>query len=309
MGREGRGRYTGGMSVGIGVCATDHTLEYRGYRFVARTTDAGQRGTEPVVLLGGSSQDRFSWLRYERWLLPHGGMVTLDLPGYGDADPLPVEHGMDFLGEAVRHAVDALELPRVNVFGACFGASIALRFAQRNPDRVARLMLGGTAVRTSPEYVASAHRWRRMADAGRLDALAEDLVEQFMAPPDHGVVRRRSAVARLLRQRFGSMTERQLTMDVTHHERLLTHPWSVPDRSVTAPVLVFTGEHDVLTPPAAGRSVAAELGARFTTIKESDHLVQLERDAELADLMVRFFTDRPLGDLPYLTPVERFAPV
>ncbi|MEU8844277.1 alpha/beta fold hydrolase [Streptomyces roseus] len=122
--------------------------------------------------MGGASQDRHSWLRYERVILSHSSMLTLELPGYGEADPLPVEHGMDFLAEAVRHAVDTLSLGSVNVFGACFGASIALHLAQRHPDWVARLMLGGTAEEVSPEYIASAHRWRRMVDDGLIDDLA-----------------------------------------------------------------------------------------------------------------------------------------
>ncbi|WP_328311979.1 alpha/beta hydrolase [Streptomyces sp. NBC_00442] len=289
------------------IQAADHELEFRGFRYVARTATAGTSATEPVVVLGGSSQDRHSWLRYERVLLSHSSMLTLELPGYGQADPLPVEHGMGFLADAVRHAADTLSLGPVNVFGACFGASIALRLAQQHPDRVARLMLGGTAVETSPEYIASAHRWRRMVDDGLIDDLARDMVQQFMSPPDHGFVRRRAAVARLMQQRFAHLTERELAMDITHHERLLSHPWSVPEPTVTTPALVFTGEHDTITPPPVGRRVAEGLGARFATIKDSDHLVQIERDTDLADLMARFFTDQPLDDLPYLNPVECFA--
>ncbi|MEU5422679.1 alpha/beta hydrolase [Streptomyces sp. NPDC020667] len=284
---------------------TDRELDYRGFRFLARAAAPGPSSTEPLIVLGGSSQDRFSWLRYERWLLPHTTVLTLELPGYGDADPLPVEYGMDFLADTVRHATEALSLGRVNVFGACFGASIALRFAQRHPDRIARLMLGGTATEISPEYTAAAKRWRRMVNEGQFDDMAQDMVEQFMAPPDHGIVRRRAAVARLMRQRFATLTERELAMDITHHERLLTHPWSLPEPTVTAPVLVFTGEHDTITPPPVGRRVASTLGARFTTIKEADHLVQIERDTDLADLMARFFTDQPL-DAAYLNPVEDF---
>ncbi|MEU1375462.1 alpha/beta hydrolase [Streptomyces triculaminicus] len=286
---------------------TDVKLDFRGFGYLARAATTGASATEPVVVLGGSSQDRFSWLRYERWLLPHTTVLTLELPGYGDADPLPLEYGMDFLADTVRHATEALSLGRVNVFGACFGASIALRFAQRHPGHIARLMLGGTAVEISPEYAAAAKRWRRMADDGRFDDMAQDMVEQFMAPPGHGVVRRQAAVARLMRQRFAGLTARELAMDITHHERLLTYPWSLPEPAVTAPVFVFTGEHDTITPPPVGRRVADALGARFTTVKESDHLVQIERDSDLADLMARFFTDQPLDGLPYLNPVEHFA--
>nr|WP_145487717.1 MULTISPECIES: alpha/beta hydrolase [Streptomyces] len=293
--------------------ATEHRLNFNGYGYLVRTAVAPDAGTgpelttEPLILLGGSSQDRFSWLRYEQRLLPHTTVVTLELPGYGEADPLPVEHGMDFLADTVQHTARALSLGRVNVFGACFGASIALRLAQRHPESVARLMLGGTARTTSPEYREASGRWRTMAEDRDFDALAQDMVKQFMAPDGHGFVRRKAAVARLMRQRFATLTERELAMDMVHHERLLTHPWSVPEPDVTAPVLVFTGESDTITPPPIGRSVAQELGGRFTTIKESDHLVQIERDTELADLIGHFFTDQPLDKLPYLNPVESFV--
>lgn len=297
------------MSHSIAIQTAEYELAFRGFRFMARTATGGAAATEPIVVLGGSSQDRLSWLRYERWLLPHATVLTLELPGYGDADPLPVEYGMDFLADAVRHAAETLSLERVNVFGACFGASIALRLAQRHPDRIARLMLGGTAGEISPEYTAAARRWRRMADDGRFEDMAQDMVGQFMAPPGNGVVRRRAAVARLMGQRFAGLTERELAMDITHHERLLAHPWSVSDPAITAPALVFTGEHDTITPPAVGRQVAQDLAALFTTVKEADHLVQIERDADLADLMARFFTDQQLDGLPYLNPVEHFVSV
>ncbi|MBD0744012.1 alpha/beta fold hydrolase [Streptomyces sp. CBMA152] len=296
------------MSHSIDPQVTDLTLDFRGFEYIARTA-TGSSATEALFVLGGSSQDRHSWLRYERWLLPHTTVVTLELPGYGHAAPLPVEYGMDFLADTVRHTTEALGLGRVNVFGACFGAAIALRFAQRHPDHIARLMLGGTATDISPEYTAAAKRWRSMVDDGLFDTMAQDMVEQFMAPPGHGIVRRRAAVARLMRQRFASLTERELAMDITHHERLLSHPWSLPGPTGADSVLVFTGEHDTITPPHVGRGVAETLGARFTTIKDADHLVQIERDGDLADLMARFFTDQPLEDLPYLNPVEDFARV
>ncbi|MCS0634843.1 alpha/beta hydrolase [Streptomyces sp. LP05-1] len=285
----------------------EEQLIFRGYRFVVRTASADASATETVVILGGSSQDRFSWLRYERPLLPYADVLTVELPGYGDADPLPVEYGMDFLSDAVAHAVDTLELGRVNLFGTCFGAAVALRLTQRRPELVARLLLGATATGISPEYVVAATRWRRLVDERALEELARDMVGEFMAPAEHGTVRRRTAVARLMRQRFAALTERQLAMDIAHHERLLSHPWSLPEPGVDVPLLVFTGEYDTLTPPVEGRRVAERLGGRFTTVRESDHLVPVERDTDTADLMARFFTDRPLDGLPYLNPVERFG--
>jgi pimeloyl-ACP methyl ester carboxylesterase len=283
----------------------ENTLEFRGFRFVVRTATAGVSATEPLVILGGSSQDRFSWLRYERLLLEHtSSMLTVELPGYGDADPLPAEYGMDFLADAVCQAIDELSPGPVNLFGGCFGGLIALQLARRQPERIARLMLLGVAGEMAPEYVVSARRWTKLADAGRFDDVAEDMIRQFMTPPHLGFVRRRDVVERLLRQGFATRKASTLTKGITHRERLLSHPWSLPAAAPRCPVLVTAGEHDLYTPPAAGRRVARGLGAPFATIKEADHLVHIERDTDVAELMARFFTDRPIEHLPCLNPVE-----
>ena len=42
--------------------------------------------------------------------------------------------------------------------------------------------------------------------------------------------------------------------------------------------------------------------ARFTTIRDADHPVHLERPAEVVDLVTRFLTDRPLDGLDYGNP-------
>lgn len=296
------------MNHEMSVQATDHELEYRGFRYLARTATAGAHVTEPVVIIGGSSQNRLSWTRYESQLLPHTSVLTLELPGYGEADPLSAEYGMDFLADAVAHAIDVLELGRVNLFGGCFGASISLHLVQRRPHLVSRLMVLGFAPSMSPRYVESAHRWRLMWQEGRLDEMVQDMLEQFMAPPQLGFVRRRAAVQRLMRHRWTTRSDRALAMDFTHRDRLLAHPWWPSEPVVANGALVATGEHDILTPPDAGRQVARVLGGRFTTIREADHLVHLERDAEVAELMARYFTEQTLEDLPYLNAVEAMAP-
>ncbi|MCG8918555.1 alpha/beta hydrolase [Actinokineospora sp. PR83] len=294
------------MSTTACVHAADHELEYRGFRFVVRTATTGARATEPLVIIGGSSQYRHSWMRYERQLLEHTSMVTFDLPGYGDSDHLPAEHGPDFLTGAVHHAIGALSLGPVNLFGGCFGSPIALRLAHHHPHAVRRLMLFATTPALTPEAVARARLWTRMWDAGRFDELADAIVAEFLSPA-HLPVKRRKVVERHMRHMMANRSRRVLAQDFTHRERILAHPWYPASPTATMPALVATGEHDTYTPPAGGREVARALGARFTTIKEADHLAHLERDTEVADLMAHFFTDRPLDSLPYLNPVEHPA--
>lgn len=291
----------------------EEELTYQGFRYtarIARCEQADPRGTATVIL-GGSSQDRLSWVRLDPALTPLGPVVTVDLPGYGQAGFLPARHGIDFLADTVRHLLEAWNLPRVNMVGACFGGAIALRFAQRHSGRAARLVLVGMTKTIPPAYAGHAARWLEMSAEGRTAEIADELVAQFMSPPDaRRPVRRHAAVSRLLHRQFTQRSAEQGAMDLEHTRRLLRHDWYLPLPTPRIPALVLTGEHDTLTTPAIGRQAAGCLeGAWFTTVKEADHLVPVERSDELGDLLARFLSDRPITGLPYCNPPEFIAPV
>lgn len=288
----------------------EEELTFRGFRYrarVARQANGVECGT-PTLILGGSSQNRYSWTLHEQALTALGPVVTVDLPGYGEADFLPASYGIDFLADAVHHLLEARQFGRVNVVGACFGGAVALRFAQRHAPRLARLVLVGMTKSIPPAYASSARRWLEMSDQGRVTEIADELVAQFMSPAGTGRVRRHAAVARLLHRQFTQRTAAQAEMDLEHTRRLLAHDWYVPLPAPRVPALVLTGEHDSLTTPRMGREAAGCLeGAWFTTIREADHLVPIERSDELSDVLARFLSDRSIASLPYCGPAEFIA--
>jgi len=292
---------------------TEYRLSFGGFDFLCRLVRKGGAVTAPLVILGGSSQDRFSWIRHEAGLAPLCDVITVDLPGYGDADALPATYGLDFLAAAVRHMVRELGLGGVNLLGGCFGGAIAMRFAQHYPDDLERLVLVGMTTHIPPEYAEAAVRWVRMldderqADPAQQAEMARELVSRFMAPPGTGTIRRHAAIARLIHRQFMQQTRRQIKMAVAdHNERLMNHEWYRPEPVAPMPALVFTGEYDNLATPPMGRQAAACVpGASFTTIKNADHLVHMECIEHFTDLVGRFLTDRSIDDRPYCNPVER----
>ncbi|MFH8365667.1 alpha/beta fold hydrolase [Streptomyces sp. NPDC018031] len=282
---------------------------FQGFSYRCRVVRQDAPHTEPLLILGGSSQNRHAWIRHEKWLTPWSTLVTVDLPGYGEADFLPSRYGLDFLAGAVDHLLTTLGMDRVNLLGACFGGGIALRFAQARPDRVARLAFAGMAASVPDEYARSVPRWLGMLERGERAEFATELIERFMSPLGSGRVRKHSVVSRLLYQQFMGQSAQADRMSVEHIVRLMNHEWMRHSPVPAVPALVMTGEHDSLCTPAMGREFAAALpGASFfTTIKETDHLVSVERMAEFSDLLARFCTDRPITGLPYCTPVERMG--
>lgn len=293
--------------------AEERDLVFDGFRYTCRIAGGeagtgGATGGDPVLVLGGSSQDRFSWVRHERWLTPQSPVITVDLPGYGTADFLPARYGVDFLAAAVRRLLGELGIARVSVVAACYGGSVGLRFAQHYPHLVGRMMLVGMTTAIPDDYAAAMERWDGMIRRGETDTIARELADRFMSPPGVGRVRKHAAVARLVYQQISAQSPEQLRKSAEHNTRLMRHEWYRPEPAPPVPSLVVTGEYDTLTTPAMGREVARCLpGASFMTIRETDHLAPVERIADFADLMARFCSGRPLDDLPYASQPELFG--
>ncbi|MFJ8540610.1 alpha/beta fold hydrolase [Streptomyces sp. NPDC093586] len=283
----------------------ERNLVFEGFGYTCRVVHQGAPRTEPLVLLGGSSQNRYSWQGHEKWLSPLCTLITVDLPGYGTSDFLPAEYDIDFLAAAIEHMLVTLDMPRVNLFGGCFGEVVGLRFAQLHPGFVRRIVFCGAAKRLPEIYTDAVPRLSRALERGEIDEAADGLVRLFMSNPEAGRVHKHAAVARLLQRQFINQTPDEIKKAVEHNTRLMTHgcyrSLPVPD----VPSLVFTGEYDTLCTPQMGRELAATMPtAWFTTVKEADHLVTVERREESSELIGRFITDRSVDGLPYCNAVE-----
>ncbi|MFI5566524.1 alpha/beta fold hydrolase [Streptomyces sp. NPDC051740] len=280
-------------------------LTFEGFAYTCRIVRQSVPQTAPLLLLGGSSQNRYSWQSHERWLAPLCTMITVDLPGYGSSDFLPARYDIDFLADSVQHMLTEIGVTGVNLFGGCFGEVVGLRFAQRHPESVRRIVFAGAAGRLPDLYTDAVPRLSDALGRNDIEGAADGLVRLFMSNPEAGRVRRHTAVARLLQRQFTTQTPDEIRKAVEHNTRLVTHGCYEPLPVPRVPTLVFTGEYDTLCTPQMGRELAATIpGARFTTVKEADHLVTVERREESADLIARFCTDRPIGGLPYCNAVE-----
>ncbi|PNV34544.1 alpha/beta hydrolase [Streptomyces sp. DH-12] len=287
----------------------ERELVFRGFAYTCRIVHRTAPRTVPLLLLGGSSQNRYSWQSHEKWLSPLCTLITVDLPGYGSSDFLPARYGIDFLGDALQHMLTDIGVPEVNLFGGCFGEVVGLRFAQRHPESVRRIVFAAAASRLPELYSEAVPRLSRTLERGDIEAAADGLVRLFMSDPEAGKVRRHAAVARLLQRQFVNQTPDDIRKAVEHNVRLVTHGCYEPLPVPRVPTLVFTGEHDTLCTPEMGRELAATMpGALFTTVKEADHLVTVERREESADLIARFCTDRSVEGLPYCNEVETPCP-
>lgn len=274
-----------------------------GYAYWSRLTRSPTPSLEPVVLVGGALHRKEDWGRVEQGMLASADVVCPDLPGWGEADLLPPYLGPDIPAEALVRLLDDLGIERVNLFAGSYGSSVGYRLAQTHPDRVARMVLAGTMAGIPAASRPMMRAAVALAEAGPRERFGPAAVEALMSPePD---IAAKAVVRRILSLRFNGADEGDLAKFIANTNRLLSR--EIIDTSVppAVPVLFTTGEHDTLTPPALCRELALTCPESwYVELGRADHLIHLERPAQLVDLMTRFFTEEPLGDLPYATVVE-----
>ncbi|MCD0445526.1 alpha/beta hydrolase [Glycomyces sp. A-F 0318] len=274
-----------------------------GYVFWSRLTRSESPGLDPVVLVGGAMHRKEDWGRVEQGMLASADVLCPDLPGWGEADLLPPYLGPDVPAEALVRMLDDLGIERVNLFAGSYGSSVGYRLAQTHPERIARLVLAGTMAGIPAASRPMMRAAVALAEAGPRERFGPAAVEALMSP--HPEIAAKAVVRRILSLRFGTADEGDLAKFVANTNRLLSR--DIIDTSVppAVPVLFTTGEHDTLTPPELCRELALTCPESwYVELARADHLIHLERPAQLVDLMTRFFAEEPLGDLAYATAVE-----
>ncbi len=112
----------------------------------AQATGCIVAGAGPTVLLLHSSlASKSQWTALVERLSPRYRAIALDLHGYGD-NSLPSSGPSFTLDDEVRLVTNRLDelaasSDRIHLVGHSYGALVAMRFAQLNPDRITSLSL------------------------------------------------------------------------------------------------------------------------------------------------------------------------
>jgi len=269
--------------------------QYRGYGYDCRTLVNTQPELPPIVLVGGAFQQKGSWGRLETLLARSASVVTVDLPGWGDADLLPARYSTAFLADALHHVLELAGHKRAHVFGGSYGGAIALRLAQQHPEVVQSLALMGTGATIDEPLRSRLLRTIALLRADRVEEFAQYSVSLLTNDDPAARITRGPVVRRILTGIFGGISADDAAKFIENTLRLLKHELHGAYPLVTAPVLLGTGEHDDFTTPPQCRALGRYCtDASFTVLRNADHAVHLEVPDALADLLLRFFAGRSL---------------
>lgn len=234
-----------------------------------------------VLLLHGLGGSRISW-EPQMGALGDRRTIAWDMPGYGEATPLP-DGPLTWpaVADAAAALLDAIGVERAHVVGISMGGMIAQHLAARHPRRVWSL----TLLSSSPAFGldgTSPAEWtaRRLAplDEGLHPAdYAERVVTALAAPgADPEVVARQSAAMARIEP---AALRRTIALVATHDARGIHH-------LITAPTLVLVGEQDRETPVDYSQALADRIaGATVRVVPGAGHLLNAEAPGPVNELI------------------------
>ncbi|GAA5026078.1 alpha/beta fold hydrolase [Microbacterium fluvii] len=244
------------------AAASDPVTEFshRGATVVVEEHDG--RGPHVFLLAHGIGMGRLAFGDLVEHLRPHGRVVTLDLPGYGDAPEPDRTPTIERMADLVAALLRARGLAGAVLVGHSMGTQVAVEVAARHPGLASGVVLVGPTVdaraRTAPR---------------QLGRLAHDLA---IESPKVLWLGTREYL------RAGPHLRRKLRAMLVHRPEL-AYP------RVGVPALVLRGETDPVCPREWCALVSALLpDARFAEIAGHGHETMIRDAAPAAAEIMRF---------------------
>ncbi len=256
-----------------------------------RYVDRGQGS--PVVLIHGFASSLETWDTVLPALARDHRVLALDLKGFGWTDRPEGDYSPEAQARLVLALLDARGVERTAVVAHSFGAAVALALARLAPERVTRLALYDAYV--YEEQLPSFFLWSRAGGVG------EALFGLFYGErPDERMALAFYDPDRAMTERLAEAVERAMDRPGTRAAALATVRGMDFDRTetlyarVAIPTLLLWGREDIVTPPAIGERLAAQLpDATLHVYPRCGHFPMIEAASASTRDLAAFLHEEP----------------
>lgn len=239
-----------------------------------------------LVFCHGAGSNAATWWQQIPFFSGRFTCLTLDCRGFGRSLARPESLTWDALTADLLAVLDAERIDRVALVCQSLSGGVGLRLALEHPDRVWALVSSGSPLGIdAPEVLTRVERYLGTSDSRQVEQRA--LAPAFRASE--------AALAFLYQQinAFNPLVSGDMTVELQRRLQALSHPDALVEcarlATVTCPVLLVSGEHDPLVPPALARSIAALFpNARAIEMKACGHSPYFEHPTAFNEQVGRF---------------------
>jgi non-heme chloroperoxidase len=250
-----------------------------------RYREQGDPAGRPVILIHGITDSWFSFSRVLPGISKAHRVYALDLRGHGDSERPADGYSPGDMAADVIAFMDALGIRRATLVGHSMGSFVAQRAALAAPERIAGLVLIGSATSVRSKVTLELQQ----AMASLPDTVPADFAREFQASTVHQpvpeefltrvVAESRKVPARVWRASLAGLLE--------------TERFSGLGAS-RIPALIIWGDRDGMFPRSEQDALLAALpNARLEVYRETGHSPNWERPQELVRDLERFLGRGP----------------
>jgi pimeloyl-ACP methyl ester carboxylesterase len=265
-----------------------------------RLLEWSQEGV-PLLMLHGFGNEAHVWDDLAPVLAPHYRVLALDQRGHGDSDGDPEgRYDHESMAKDVESVCAALGISRLVLCGHSMGGRVSMRFAGRNPEMLAGLVIVDAGPELDQRGVS-----RITTEAVRQEPVF-DSVDQYAAllARNYPAAKPR-AIARMarneLRERPEGRFELKLQLDMARLRASRTPEeaerqsqeetrilWEILEK-LACPALVVRGAaSDVLSPETADRMAEVIPNGELAVVARAAHSVMVDNPEGFEAVIARF---------------------
>lgn len=237
----------------------------------------------PLVLIHGFPFSRKMWKPQLEAHFRGRRTVAYDVRGHGESEVGDGRYTIDLYVDDLAALLDGLKISRAVLCGLSMGGYIALRTAERYPDRLAALVLCDTKSQAdNDETKAGRATAIREIQRNGMAKFAETFVQSALS--DETLAKKPEVV-----EFAASMIRATAPEGACGALRALASRTDTTASlsKISVPTLVLVGAQDKITPPVGAEALAHAIpGARLELVPSAGHLSNLENpdffNAELA---------------------------
>ena len=240
-------------------------------------------GRPTIVFIHGAAHDHSVWALQSRYFAHHGcNVLAIDLPGHGRSER-PLLNTVPAMADWVMRLCDAAGMREVSLVGHSMGSLIAVEAASRNPERIKKLALLGTAY---PMHVSDA-----LLDAARdNEPEAWQMVNVWSHAPAMLMGGNPNPGMWLLGRNLRVM--QRCAPGVMYSDLKACNDYRGGEAAtarVTCPTLLLLGQRDLMTPPKVGATLGKAItSSRTVVIDGAGHSMMAEAPDAVLDALIGF---------------------
>jgi pimeloyl-ACP methyl ester carboxylesterase len=256
----------------------------------------------PLLLVHGLGGCWQWWLENLPVLSQHSRVIAVDLPGFGESEPLPPPGKMATQVESLAALLDQLGLDRVTLVGHSMGGLIAMMFAFEHPDRLNGLVpvcaggvdLGPRRLAAIVQGFLAFNAWFKRPAVNRAFAQRPRLRRLMFT----GVTGDPSALS----PQLGAVLVPRLASGPGFVDAVISAgamEGAIEAERIVTPSLLIWGGRDPILPVRGAQALAERMpDARLEVLAGVGHCPMFERPAHFNELLAAFVAKRSATPAP-----------